>query len=69
VLGPLIAQVAVVGRRVRDVARPGAVHDGLTDLGEIGNEPVDEHENEEHPHDAGDGSGGDGRTQTAPRNV
>lgn len=51
VLGPLIAEIAVVGRRVGNVPRPGVVNHGFADLNEAGGEPVDEHQDEDETHD------------------
>jgi hypothetical protein len=59
VLGALIAEVAAIGRRVGDVPRPGIVKHGFADLGEIGSEPMNEHQDEEHPHETDDTSGGE----------
>lgn len=64
VLGPLVPKVTPVGRRVSGVARPGVVNHGFADLGEVGSEPVDEHQDEEHPHEARDTSGGEPPWQT-----
>lgn len=52
VLASLIAEITFVRRGVSDVARPHVMHDGLADLRETGGEPMDEHEDQEHPHDA-----------------
>ena len=46
-LGPLVSEIALVGSRVGDVPRPDVVHDGLADLGEVGDEPVHEHQDQE----------------------
>jgi hypothetical protein len=48
------------------VPRPSVVHDGLTDLGETRGEPVNQHEDEEHPHDGRDTCGAGASRQTTP---
>ncbi len=62
VLRPLIAEIALVGDRMRRVARPHVVDDGLPDLCEIRGEPVHPEQDEQQPHGP-DGIDPGGETQ------
>jgi CheY-like chemotaxis protein/Arc/MetJ-type ribon-helix-helix transcriptional regulator len=50
-LRALVAEITVVGCRVRDVPRPGVVNDRFPDLCEARREAVNEHEDEEDAHE------------------
>lgn len=50
VLRALVAEIAAIRGGVRDVPRADVVHDRLAGLGEVGDEAVHEHEDEEEPH-------------------